>query len=191
MQRYYPHAQLGWGNMQLVVRTAGRPTDIVPAVRQAVYSVDPDQPIADVRAMDERLAEAVGQRRLTMTLLGAFAGIALALASLGMYGVMSHLVAQRTQKMGVRMALGAQAADLLKLVLREGMALVAVGTVLGILGSVGLTQLIQGQLFGVQATDPVTFAVVAGVLVLTAFAATCLPAYRAARLDPVTALRQE
>jgi predicted permease len=191
VQLYAPHAQFGAGSMMLAVRAAGDPEALTPAIRRAIYEVDANLPISQVRTMESQMADAVGQRKLTMMLVGGFAGLALLLASLGIYGVMSSLVLHRRQEMGVRMALGAQPRDLLGLVLREGVALVALGVVIGLAGSYGLTRLIQAQLFAVRATDPVTYGAVALVLVATALLATWLPAHRATRLDPLIALRQE
>jgi putative ABC transport system permease protein len=141
--------------------------------------------------MDELLEESVGQRRLAMLLLGLFAGIALLLASIGIYGVMSYSVAQRSHEIGIRMALGAARAHVLRLVMGQGMTLVAIGLVLGVLGSLGVTRLLESQLFGVEATDPATFVVVAVVLCVVAIVATLVPAVRATRLDPLVAVRQE
>jgi predicted permease len=191
VQLYLPHSQFGNSFMTFAVRTSGTPLDLVPAVRQAVYSIDADQPIASVSTMEDLMSAAVGQRKLSMMLLAAFAGLALLLASLGIYGVMSQLVTQRAPELGVRLALGAEPTDLVRLVLREGMTLAGVGVVAGVTGSLLLTRLVQSQLFGIEATDPVTFATAAVVLTATALAAIYVPARRATRLDPLTALRQE
>ncbi len=191
VQLYYPYRQGGLGSMTFAVRTSGRPHLLARRIRQTVYSVDDDQPIAQVRTMDELIADSVGGRKLSTVLLGVFAGLALLLGSLGIYGVMSNLVTQRTQEMGVRMALGAMPRDLLGLVLRDGLVLIGIGVVAGILGSLALTRLIQNQLFGVRATDPVNFVVVVLILAAAALLAVCIPAYRATRLDPVLALRTE
>jgi len=141
--------------------------------------------------MDQLLSESVGQRRLSMLLLGLFATIALLLASIGIYGVMSYSVAQRSHELGIRMALGAARGNVLRLVLRQGMSLVVIGLVIGILGAIGVTRLLATQLFGVDATDPATFTLVAGGLALVALVATLVPALRATRVDPLVALRQE
>ena len=191
VQLYYPYRRVGMGFANFVVRTSGPPASIAPAVRQAVYSVDPAQPIAQVRTMEDLMASAVGQRRLTMVLLGTFAGLALLLAMLGIYGVMSNLVTQRTRELGVRLALGAQPGSLRALVLKEGAVLIGVGLATGLAAAFALQGVIRSQLFGVGATDPVTLATVAALLVAVALAATWLPAWRATRVDPLIALRQE
>jgi predicted permease len=191
VQLYYPQAQFGAGFMTFAVRATGTPEALAPAVRQAVYSVDADQPIAQVRTMQELMATAIGQRKLIMVLLGTFAALALLLASLGIYGVMSNLVTQRSRELGVRLALGAQPRDLRGLVLGQGLALIGVGLGVGIAASLALQGAIRSQLFGVVATDPVTLGAVAALLSAVALAATWLPAYRATRVDPLTALRQE
>jgi len=144
-----------------VIRTAGDPAAIVSSVRAAIREVDRDQPIADVFTMDTLMDRAVGQRRLLMTLLATFAALAMVLAALGIYGVMAFDVTRRSQEIGVRMALGAARASVLGLVLKQGLALAAVGVVLGLLAALALTRLLQAQLFGVTSTDPPTFVAVA------------------------------
>jgi ABC-type antimicrobial peptide transport system permease subunit len=141
--------------------------------------------------MDELISASVGQRRLSTALLGGFALLALSLACLGIYGVMSYVVAQRRQEIGVRIALGAGSARVVGLFLKQGATLVLAGLFFGLVGAYGLTRVLRSQLFGVEATDPLTFAGVAALLVITALTATWLPAQRAARLDPVRALREE
>jgi putative ABC transport system permease protein len=193
VQLYYPYRQSGTPFMSVAVRAApgGDPSALVPAVRRAVRAVDKDQPLAGIRTMEELLERSVGQRRLSMLLLGVFAGIALLLASVGIYGVMSYAVTQRSHELGVRMALGAARGNVLRLVMRQGMLLCAAGVVLGLLGALALTRLIAGQLYQVPATDPVTFAAVALLLTGVASVATLVPALRATRVDPVVALREE
>jgi predicted permease len=192
LQLYLPYAQMTQVNqLAVALRTAGDPAGYVSAVRQAVRNVDRDQPISEVRTMDDLLESSLGQRRLSMTLIVLFAGLAVVLASLGIYGVMSQLVNQRQRELGVRMALGAATSDVLGLVLRQGMTLTAGGVVLGFAGAFALTRLMSSQLYSVSATDPFTFVAVALLLTIVAFLATSIPALRAARLDPVTALRQE
>jgi len=173
------------------VRTEVPPLSLTSAIRQAVQSVDKDQPISQVRTMDQLLDQSVGQRRLSMLLLGLFACIALLLATIGIYGVMSYSVAQRSHELGIRMALGAARGNVLQLVMRQGMSLVVIGLVLGILGALGVTRLLATQLFGVDPTDPATFTLVAVGLALVALVATLVPALRATRVDPLVALRQE
>ena len=163
----------------------------VNLLREAVRSVDPDQPIANVRTMEELMASSVGQRRLSMMLLSLFSGIALMLASVGIYGVMSYSVTQRSRELGVRIALGAARADVLRLVLRQGMSLALLGITIGVGTALVLTRLIESQLFGVRASDPVTFLSVALLLGATALAANLIPAVRAMRVDPAVVLRDE
>jgi putative ABC transport system permease protein len=191
VQLYFPYRQNPQGFMQVAIRTDVEPRSIIPAVRQAVQSVDKDQPLSQVKTMEELLSESVGQRRLSMLLLGLFATIALLLATIGIYGVMSYSVAQRAHELGIRMALGAARGNVLQLVMRQGMSLVMIGLVLGILGAFGVTRLLATQLFGVNPTDPATFTLVALGLALVALVATLVPAMRATRVDPLVALRQE
>jgi putative ABC transport system permease protein len=191
VQLYFPYSQLPQPQMTLAIRTAGDPASIVNSVRGAIREVDPDQPVSDVFTMDALMDRAVGQRRLSMTLLATFAGLAMVLAALGIYGVMAFDVTRRSQEIGVRMALGAARSDVLGLVLRQGLTLAALGVVLGLLGALALTRVLQAQLFGIAATDPLTFVSVAGVLLAVATVATLLPALRATRVNPVQALRYE
>jgi putative ABC transport system permease protein len=191
VQVYLPYAQRGIPFLAVAVRTAGEPSRYEKALRAAVRSVDPDQPIANVRTMDDLINQSVGQRRLSMLLLSVFSGIALVLASIGIYGLMSYSVTQRSRELGVRIALGADRADVLRLVLRQGMRLALTGIVLGVGAAFALTRLIESQLYGVKATDPATFTVVAGLLALTALAANFIPALRATRVDPAVVLRDE
>ena len=191
VQLYFPYRQNPQGFLSVVLRTTVPPETIIPAARQAVQSVDRDQPLSQVRTMEELLAQSVGQRRLSMLLIGVFAGVALLLASIGIYGVMSYSVAQRAHELGIRMALGAARANVLQLVLRQGMTLVIIGLALGIGGALAVTRFLESQLFGVAATDPATFTIVALILGSVALVATLVPAMRATRVDPLVALRQE
>ena len=191
LQLYLPYRQVPQPFMAIAVRTQGSPGRYVNPVHEAVRSVDPDQPISDVNGMEELLSRSVGQRRLSMMLLSLFSGIALVLASVGIYGVMSYSVTQRARELGVRIALGADRSDVLRLVLRQGMGLALVGIGIGLGAALGLTRLIESQLYGVAATDPLTFALVAGVLAATALLANLLPAVRAMRMDPAVVLREE
>jgi ABC-type antimicrobial peptide transport system permease subunit len=156
-----------------------------------VWSVNKDIPLANVRTMQEVIANSVEQRRFSMLLLTIFAAVAMLLAAIGLYGVMSYTVAQRTKEIGIRMALGARRPDVLALVVKQGMALVLIGIVAGVLLSLGTTRLISGMLFGITATDPLTFAGVGALLSAVAFLANYLPARRAAKVEPMVALRYE
>ena len=160
-------------------------------MQNAVWSVDRNVALGNVRTMEDTIARTLLKRKFTMTLLTIFAGIAIALASIGLYGVMSYLVSQRTREMGIRMALGAQRRDVLQLVIRRGMLLTLVGVGLGLAGSFGLTRLISSLLFGVSATDIGTFGAVSSLLFVIALLACWLPARRASRVDPIVALHIE
>jgi len=175
----------------LAVRTPGDPLRFANAVRNQVLSIDSDQPVSEVKTMDDVLDSTLGQRRLTMLLLGAFAGLALLLSVIGIYGVIAYSVSRRTQELGIRQALGAGQADILRLVLRQGLVLTLAGVAIGIGGALALTRVIQGLLFHVSATDPATFAGIAVLFVVVALAASYIPARRAARIDPMAALRAE
>jgi len=191
VQLYYPLAQNPTANMSMALRTAGNPSEFGNAARAAVRSVDRDQPIADVKTMEEMMDRAVGQRRLSMLLLGAFGGLAMLLASIGIYGVMSFDVTRRSQEIGVRMALGAARASVLSLVFRQGFVLALSGIAIGLVCALGLTRVLQAQLFGIGRTDPATFAGVAVGLALVAGLAILIPALRATRVNPIEALRYE
>ena len=173
----------------LAVRTLGDPLRFTKAVREQVRSVDRDQPVTLVRTMDDLVEEQVGPRRLLVILLGSFAGVALLLALIGIYGIIAYSVAQRTQEMGIRRALGAQQRDILALVVGQGLRLALAGVALGIAGAFGLTRLMTTLLFHVTATDPDTFVAVAVLFLLVALAASYIPARRATRIDPMAALR--
>jgi predicted permease len=173
----------------LAIRTTGDPLRYTRAVREQVHALDHDQPIALVRTMDDLVEEQVGQRRLLVILLGSFACAALLLALIGIYGIIAYSVAQRTQEMGIRRALGAEASDILRLVVGQGFRLALAGVAVGIAGAFGLTRLITTLLFHVSATDPVTFVAVALLFLFVALAASYIPARRATRIDPMAALR--
>ena len=194
MDLYVPYAQerrVFIAPRDLVLRTKGDATSVAGAVRQAVWSVDKDQPISHVRTMDQVFGAAISQERFQALLLGLFAALALVLACIGLYGVISYAVAQRTHEIGVRMALGARPRDVLRLVLRQGMSLTVVGLVLGIaIGSVA-TRVLSDLLYGVTARDPLTFVGVPILLLVVAFLACYIPARRATRIDPLVALRYE
>jgi putative ABC transport system permease protein len=188
---YLSYRQLPRSGMTLVLRGAMEPSSLAPALRNAVREIDPALPVYDVMTMDERLSNSVASRRFNLLLLGGFATLALLLAGVGVYGVISYLVTQRTHEIGIRMALGAQSADVLRLFIKRGMAMVTLGVALGMIGAVALTRVMRSLLFDVSASDPLTFACVALLLSLVALAACYLPARRAARIDPLTSLRQE
>ena len=173
----------------LAIRTPGDPLQFAKSVREQVHALDPDQPVALVRSMDDLVEEQVGQRRLLVILLGSFAGVALFLALIGIYGIIAYSVAQRTQEMGIRRALGAQQSDILRLVVGQGFRLALAGVVVGIAGALGLTRLMATLLFHVSATDPATFVIVAALFLFVALAASYIPARRATRIDPMAALR--
>jgi putative ABC transport system permease protein len=191
IQYYLPYRQNGTPVLTVAARTAGNPESYVNAVRLAVREVDPDQPIANVRTMDELLEQSVGQRKLSMVLLSLFSGIALLLASVGIYGVMSYSVAQRSREIGVRIALGAERGDVLRLVLRQGMRVALAGVGAGLVIAFGLTRVIASQLYDVRPTDPITFVLVASLLTGVALVANLVPALRATRVDPAVVLREE
>jgi predicted permease len=192
---FFPYQQMPemlW-NMprDLTVRTTGDPLSLVPAVRQAIWAVDPAQPVSNIRTMNEVVGEEVAQRRMGMTLLAAFAALALLLSSLGIYGVLSYAVTQRTQEIGIRMALGAGRQDVLRLVMADGLRLATAGVAIGLGVSFALTRLMTGLLFGVSASDPITLAGVTLLLTAVALLACYIPARRAAKVDPLIALRYE
>jgi len=177
--------------VNVVVRTAADSPAIVTAVKKEIWAVDPTQPIDDVKTMAEVRDASLGTRRFTTTLLGLLALLALTLAAVGIYGVLSYLVEQRTREIGVRMALGASTAQVQRLVLRQGMGAVSVGIVLGLGGALAVTRLLGGLLVGVTAHDPISFLVTPALLAAIAVLAGSIPAHRASRLDPLAALREE
>ncbi|HYV04812.1 MAG TPA: ABC transporter permease, partial [Blastocatellia bacterium] len=189
-EAYEPHAQLTF-DMSVVVRTEGDPHGIVAAIQGEVTAMDKDLPAYNFRTLDEYLAASVAQPRFNTTLLAVFAGMALLLTAVGLYGVMSYSVNQRTHEIGIRMALGAGRGDVLKLVVGQGMTLTATGVVVGLTGAFFMTRLLESLLFGVSATDPVTFAAIALLLAGVALVACFVPARRATRVDPMVALRYE
>jgi putative ABC transport system permease protein len=174
-----------------ILKTSGDPTRLVPALRRAVAEIDPDKPIAEVETVDQAVDRSVLGDRLYMMLLGSFGVIAAILAAVGIFGVISYAVAQRTQEIGIRMALGAGRTQILKLVLFQSALLIALGIVLGLFGAFGLTRLLANDLFGITATDATTFASVTALLIAVALLATVIPTRRATRVDPTTALRYQ
>ena len=191
MQLYLPEAQLPVSWLTLTVRTAGDPAQTLGAIRNEIRGVDPDQAVFEVATMEGLLAEAIAKRRFVMILLAGFAALAMALAAIGIYGVMGYTVAQRTQEIGVRMALGAQTGDVVKLVVGHGMRLALGGVVIGLAAACGLTRLMTTLLFSVKAIDPLTFGVIALLLMAVALLACYIPARRATKVDPMVALRTE
>jgi putative ABC transport system permease protein len=177
--------------MSVVMRTEGPPLSVGSAVRARVLAIDKDQPIASMQTMDEVVASSVSGQRFTSLLLGAFAGVALLLAAIGIYSVMAYTVSQRTGEIGLRMALGAQTRDVMRLVVRQGMTMTVTGLTIGLAGAFGLTRVMSSLLFNVSATDPITFGAVAILLGGVALGACLLPARRATKVDPMVALRYE
>ena len=188
---YWTHPQLPYEVMSLVVRTQGDPLALAEPARRAIQSIDKDQPVADLRTMESWVGESVARTRFGTLLLTVFAALALTLAAVGIYGVMAYTVTQRTHEIGIRMALGALTSDVLRLVVWQGLALTLAGVCLGLAGAVALTRVMSGLLYGVTATDPVTFAAVALLLVGVALLACYIPARRATKVDPMVALRYE
>jgi putative ABC transport system permease protein len=188
---YLPHAQDSWNAMVLVARTNVEPASLAPEMRQQVWAIDKDQPVFDVRTMQEVRSLSVTLYTFSSAMVGIFAGVALLLAAIGIYGVMAFNVTQRTHEIGIRMALGARGADVLKLVVRHGMMLALIGVAIGVAGAWALTRFMEKLLVGVQPTDLLTFSVVSACLLLAALLACYLPARRATKVDPLVALRYE
>jgi putative ABC transport system permease protein len=188
---YMPLRQWPIGWMSIVMKTAVAPETLTQSARAAVYSIDPDLPVSNVSTLDDIVARSISQPRFYMLLLGAFAALALALAAIGIFGVLSYAVSQRTREIGIRMALGAQERSVVGLVVRQAMTLVAAGLAAGTVAALFLSQTMTAMLFGVDPTDPATFATVAGLLAGVAMMASYLPARRATRVDPIVALRAE
>jgi putative ABC transport system permease protein len=188
---YWTPAQLTYNSMALILRTQGDPEDLAGPARRAIQAIDKNQPVADVRTLESWISESVARTRFGTLLLGAFALLALTLAAVGIYGVMSHSVVQRQNEIGVRMALGARAGDVLWLVIRQGLARVLVGVGLGLLGALALTRVLASLLYGVSATDPLTFLSLALLLTAVSWIACYIPARHAARVDPLIAMRYD
>ncbi len=174
-----------------IARTTADPATLAAALRREIAAVDADLPVYDIRTMNQVIAGSVAQRRFTMSLLAIFAFAALSLAALGLYGVLSYVVTQRTREIGVRMALGGRRVDVLKLVVGQGMKMAMIGALAGLITSLGLTRVMKGLLFEVGANDPLTFAAVALLLSMVALVACSIPARRATKVDPMIALRCE
>jgi putative ABC transport system permease protein len=188
---YFPFSQNPRFTMSLVIRSKQDPTLLASAVRSELQMLDPNLPVSNVKTLGEMISERISPKRLMTYILAVFGLIALLLASVGIYGVMSYAVTQRTQEIGVRMALGAQAADVLKLVIKNGMTMALVGVAIGLAGAYALTRLLANLLFKVAPTDLLTFAFVTGALIVVALIACYIPARRATKVDPLVALRYE
>jgi putative ABC transport system permease protein len=188
---YFPYLQAGDQTMSLVVRTDAQPGAILPSIKNAIRAVDKDQPVFNVKTMDEIISGVVSAQRLAFILLGIFAFLALALAASGIYGVTSYSVSQRTHEVGIRMALGAREVDVLRLVVGHGLTLAAIGMALGIAGALVLTRFLASMLYGIRSTDPLTYLGVSLLLAAVAMVASYIPARRAAKVDPMEALRYE
>jgi predicted permease len=189
-QLYLPFPQLPWGNMNLLVRTAVAPRSVISAVRTQISAVDPDQPVTSIQTVDELMDSSRAQPRFTMLVLGIFSATALALAVIGIYGVLAYSVAQRRQELGIRLALGAERGDILRLVVRQGLILAIAGIAIGLIAALLLTRLISGMLYKVGALDLTTFALAPLIFLFIALLASYLPAQRATKVDPMEALRE-
>jgi len=188
---YYPFIFAPWLPLTYVIQTEADPASLLPRVREAVIAVDPDVPIAGVATLDSYIVASMAPTRFMLALIGAFAALALVLASLGLYGVISYSVRQRKREIGVRVAFGATDGNVVWLMLRQGIGVALAGIVVGVLGSLALTRLVESLLVGVTATDPTTFVSIPLLLLAVTAMATYIPARRAARVDPVDALRGE
>jgi len=188
---YIPSSFRLWPLMEVVVRAYGRPDLLLPAVRRKVHQLDPEMPLSNVRTMEQWISNSAVQPRLNAALLGIFACVALVVAAIGVYGVLAYSVTQRVREIGLRMALGAQPGEVVSLIVREGMAVGLAGIGAGLAGAWALSQVVATLLFRVRMRDPLTYAAVAAILTLVALAACAVPAYRASRVDPMAALREE
>jgi ABC-type antimicrobial peptide transport system permease subunit len=188
---YYPFSQVPIGRMFEVARTGSDPASAANAIVDQVRAIDPDVPVFDIATMQQRLYDSVARQRFAMTMLGTFGIFAMILAAIGVYGVMSFLVAQGTSDIAIRLALGAQRTNILSLVWRQGVVLALIGIAAGLAGALSLTRVMSGLLFGVSATDPLAFAGAVALLMLVAASACYFPARRAMRVDPMVALKYE
>jgi len=190
-EMYLPMAQVPWPNTTLLVRSEANSQSLVAAVRAKIAEVDPNLPVTGISSMEEVVGASVAQPKLTMQFVGIFAGFALLLAAVGIYGLMAYSVTARKQEMGIRVALGARPADILRLVVGQGMRMTVIGVVVGVIVSLALTRLLASLLFGVRATDPLVFGAATVILAGAAFVACYIPARRATRVDPIVVLRYE
>jgi putative ABC transport system permease protein len=189
---YAPFVQNDWRNsMSLTVRVDGGPDKIASAVRNAVFEIDKNQPIASVLTMDEMVSASVAQPRLQGLLLGLFGGLAVVLVAVGIYGLISYSVAQRTNEIGIRMALGADRFAVLRMVLSQALVLAGIGLIVGLICAAVFTRVLQSMLFGVKPTDPIIFTVILAFLLAVVFLASYIPARRATKVEPVEALRYQ
>jgi putative ABC transport system permease protein len=188
---YWPYPQFPGVFNNLVIRTDGDLPTIITAVKNQIWSIDREQPMTRIQTMEDVIAGSVAPRRFNMLLLGTFAALALALAAVGIYGVLSYLVSQRTHEIGIRMALGAHRRNVMAMIVKQGMLLALTGVGVGLLASLALTRLTASLLFGVDASDPLTFTLVSLLLSLVALFACYIPARRATKVDPIVALRYE
>jgi len=190
-QYYFPQAQSPQRNVYLLARSTADPSTLTGSIRDAIRAVDKDQPIYRVLTMEQVVSNSVAQKRFSMLLLVIFAGVALVLAAVGIYGVMSYSVTQRTHEIGIRMALGAQPGNVLALVVRQGMVMTLLGVGIGLAGALAVTRVMASLLFGIGAHDPLTFAAISVLLGAVALIASLIPALRATKVDPMIALRYE
>jgi len=188
---YFPHEQYTASSMFLIARSISDPISVTSAVVKEVRAIDPELPVFDVSTMDQRFYYSLSRRRFSMYLLGVFAVVALSLAAVGIYGVLSYSVNQRTHEIGIRMALGAERDSILRLVIRHAMILTLTGIAIGLVGAMFLTRLISTMLFSVSATDGSTFIAIPILLAVIALTASYIPAKRATKVDPMIALRYE
>ena len=191
LQLYVPLRQNYMSEMTLHLRTSGEPEQMIAAVRESIHEIDRSLPVDEVRALSQQFDNALATQRLSATLISGFGLLALALAMIGLYGVISYTVAEGTREIGIRMALGAQIGDVLKQVIGQGMKLALAGVAIGLVAALALTRLLKGMLFGVSATDPLTFVSIVLLLMGIAMLACYFPSRRATKVDPTVALRYE
>ena len=188
---YWPHPQLAYSAMTVTIRTASDPAAFAPTVEREVRALDKDQPVSDVRTMDAWVARSLAQTRFSSLLLTLFAALALLLSAIGIYGVMSYAISMRTSEIGIRLALGAERRDILGMIVGNAVKLAAIGLTIGVVLALALGRTLKSLLYETAGTDPLTFAVVVGVLGAVALVASYLPARRASRIPPVEALRYQ